>query len=507
MRDFFILTFVASIFLLAINCATETKKAEKKSEFDNTPEVVECRDNDGDGFLDELCGGNDCDDSNHGVNPDAYDICGDKLDNNCDGIIDNPPTPEVKLPEFIFGVSYVSGLDYLEEIGIRWLETAISWRDVMPEIHDVSLDLRYVMSHPEMVEDLIQSANWSSIDSRHRQLIQRGFNLIVIVGHGYTGAQSIYAGEIAIPDRIGRDVYLAYMYLYTRAAVERYDGDGYLDADGIVIKLWRPENELNQAMLTAIWGWRAPSWMDGFSSAWADWKFLDTLLWVLSRAIKYADPEAITLINLHTDIPDAMCRFFGIPTWQEAAAMWRDYVNIVGFDAYPNYLNPEPILGEVVGERTRIIQQASCGKPTLVVETDYTTGPPELEFTPEGQAQFIEDAFWSSYDAGAVGFLKLSTIGADSTHVEITEEDILNLKDVRKWWLENNFVSLLVWSLSHFDYLQRFLEVVMTVEGYWGMVKPNGEPKPAYFVMKEIAEFLNSQNTARMPTNGKKGSP
>ena len=54
------------------------------------------RDADADGFGDARCmnafggerkSGNDCDDNLHNVNPDAADIC-DRLDNNCDGIVD-----------------------------------------------------------------------------------------------------------------------------------------------------------------------------------------------------------------------------------------------------------------------------------------------------------------------------------------------------------------------------------------------------------------------------------
>lgn len=44
-----------------------------------------CSDNDGDGYsVDE----GDCDDTNPYINPSASEVCNDNLDNNCDGIID-----------------------------------------------------------------------------------------------------------------------------------------------------------------------------------------------------------------------------------------------------------------------------------------------------------------------------------------------------------------------------------------------------------------------------------
>ena len=49
--------------------------------------LLKCWDNDGDGFDDFMCGGDDCDDSDPSVSPDALEVC-DDIDNNCDGDID-----------------------------------------------------------------------------------------------------------------------------------------------------------------------------------------------------------------------------------------------------------------------------------------------------------------------------------------------------------------------------------------------------------------------------------
>jgi V8-like Glu-specific endopeptidase len=47
-----------------------------------------CQDADGDGYDDAACGGSDCDDGDYFVNPGVDEVCGDSIDNNCDGNID-----------------------------------------------------------------------------------------------------------------------------------------------------------------------------------------------------------------------------------------------------------------------------------------------------------------------------------------------------------------------------------------------------------------------------------
>lgn len=308
----------------------------------------------------------------------------------------------------------------IKELNGEWFRMSIPWGEVETWI-DPSECLTLNEITNEKVEEYLNDAartKWKDYDDMIKTLREEGINLIVGIGVGYSGAlpyNSSGNGETKRinPDIMNPDNYLAHIYLFTRATVRRYRD---------YVKIWQIENELNVACETVLWGWRE-------GKMWCDTDFKDTLMETLYRAVKEEDPDALTTHNFHTDIH-----------WIDDIRRWINYLDIIGLDAYPNYLNGRPIGGSSVGERVKIAVSLFQPKPVVVIETGYPSYPPEKEFSEENQAKYIRDAYNSTVENGGMGFLYFTLITSEEGG-----------------------------------------EGLQVVEPYWGLFRHDGTPKSAWF--------------------------
>lgn len=108
-------------------------------EISDDSEVTTCRDNDGDGFLDIECGGDDCDDSNENAYPGAEEICYDGVDQDCDGLIDGPLF-EISPKQISSSFSSVGPIDFIwtgSVFGVVWEESRYGSNEVVFTCIDV----------------------------------------------------------------------------------------------------------------------------------------------------------------------------------------------------------------------------------------------------------------------------------------------------------------------------------------------------------------------------------
>ena len=400
----------------------------------------------------------------------------------------------VELPEFLFGLSQVpaEATAIAQDVGAKYLRPTLSWRVVEPTVTVEGLTVEGVRSDPAGIAAWAASRDWRAFDQRLDEIAAAGLVPVPIVGHGYTNTLPLLNGVPAAPDVLGREEYLARQYRFVRAVVERYDGDGVDDApSGLRIALWQTENELNQAFFTAIFGWRYPALFSALGSAWQDWAFVTRILDTLRLAVKDADPTALTTMNFHTDVHGGINAFFGHPSWLESVREWRDRMDVVSFDAYPNYYRPSPPNGTEVGARAAAVSSMACCRPVIVMETGYPTGPAESGYDEQKQAQFIRDAFDSSVAAGVRGFFLFGARTSETHTATITPYDLEQLAILADIFETGDAATLLQYALTNLDYVQNQLaSVIQAVEGYWGLYRADGTEKPALQTMREIGAAL-----------------
>ena len=406
----------------------------------------------------------------------------------CEGFAPKP------LPEFVFGSAAtdisIDAMATAARIGYRWIRVPIRWNQLQPTVASPpSLTAAELASDPTMVERFEASADWRVTDAALERAGQLGLKVI-----GFVGASSppTLNGVELDPASIGAETYVAEQALVTQAIVRRY-GRQHVGAPAGVpaIEVWQTENELNIAPAATLIGWRKPAGFAGFlNSPWSSFAFQTELLRSLRGAVLEADPDAVTEINMNTDMNDNFNLGFGRPGWQDAVREWRTLADVIGLDTYPNYYLARPADGSVVGARIAQLHALVCpGQQTMVVETNYPNGPVARGYSPEAQAQFLHDAWTSSRNAGVAGFMPFAISGGggsggpDYTPTDHANLDVFGaaLRDGDLGALGGLFLGQNAWMTT------RLAPLTGAVEGYWGAYGSDGTALPALGEVRAIA--------------------
>ena len=99
-----LMAFLVVCVTLALVVVSTSDLTNALLAYQQTNSLQECEDSDGDGYLDETCGGDDCNDADPQVYPGASEACGPEgtgngIDDNCDGWVDEGCQYEILFQE------------------------------------------------------------------------------------------------------------------------------------------------------------------------------------------------------------------------------------------------------------------------------------------------------------------------------------------------------------------------------------------------------------------------
>jgi len=277
----------------------------------------------------------------------------------------------------------------LKELGANAWRPWIHWGVVEPVIAQPLLRLSDITD--ERVEQYArdETKGWSDYDHLVRACSAAGIDLHLVIGGGYYFALPLFehatSGLKFLPSVVGREHYLAHLYLHVRAVVRRYRGR---------IKLWQLENELNGAGETKTFAhWR-------LGRHWWNWSFLTDIMETLHQAVKTEDEQALVSHNFVTDFR----RIPGLTHWKLDIKRWMHLVDIVGVDSYPDYLLGYWTRGAAVARIAAAAKEISSDKPVMILEAGYPTAPSYRGFSEERQVRYLEAAIPACFEAGADGY-------------------------------------------------------------------------------------------------------
>jgi hypothetical protein len=238
--------------------------------------------------------------------------------------------------------------DDLADLGVDFVRCWFPWAFFEPVVA------------PEAELDSLLETSYQAwpMDSFVSTLTEGGIGIIPVVACGY---QRMLPGGLDV-DRTP-DLYLRRASIHARLLVRRYKSK---------IKFWQIENEPNWWREHEAGGWRrGASWLesDGFA--------LD-LLKTLNNAVHEEDSNAQTMINLEGDE--------GVGS----VGPFSPYCDFFGLDFYPNYRASSPVNVTPLAKASDVAQ--TTGKPAIIAETGYPSGPGLLGYGQEKQREYVKGA-------------------------------------------------------------------------------------------------------------------
>lgn len=94
--------YAALILILIVTFSSTVYSADQIPKEIQDPAEQECLDIDQDNYTGSYCGGLDCNDNNISINPSSLEICGNDIDENCDGIIEQCIVDDLEMIQVIY---------------------------------------------------------------------------------------------------------------------------------------------------------------------------------------------------------------------------------------------------------------------------------------------------------------------------------------------------------------------------------------------------------------------
>jgi hypothetical protein len=260
---------------------------------------------------------------------------------------------------------------------------------------------------------------WEETDIMINKMIEHGLDPFLCLGAGYlhqmplvsAGRHIVRFDHYSIP----AEAYLGRLSLHARAVVRRYKDR---------CRRWQLENELNEAAGTfVLLRWR-------LGIRWLFPSFLNMVMAVLHDAVKKEDPRALTSHNMSMS-------FKIIPhlySWYKDILSWNKYMDIIGFDPFPNYIKGEPIkIGITLQKIAGKLRALGLNKPLYVLEDGYPAMPFARGFSEENQKLYYGELLDAAERIGLEGVFAYCFSSQEGSPGNEWHKR-MKIQDIEDWW-------------------------------------------------------------------------